>query len=570
MIKRIFNILTFIFIGLLPATAQVKKQEPALKREVTLYNPYKPSLPAATKKSFLPVMNDTTRVNPNFRYDIKTEPFLPAYNISMIKAAALLPEPLPKLYKSYINIGMGNYLTPLAELSITNERSKKGTMGLYARHYSSNGKIKLENDDNVFAGYADNDASLFGRKFFRKNILEGSADFSQKNRYAYGYAPNLSSPEKKDIPHRFYNMGAKASLASVTLDSSSFSYNFDIHYNYFYNTSDLFQHNIGFSGIMSKSFRGFYVGSDISYDYYKLSGFLLSNPKSILSVSPFLKKNSELWSFKLGLSAVIDNNMAVSPGPHIYPDMNFGFSIIPSYVRFFAGLSGKLEENTPLKIIEENPYLVQDGSLFKLPNTDHKLIVFTGFNGNTGLGGNYLVSASYSFINNMLFYSNTVFPSNPLSPQMGNNFIALTDDVDLLTIHGEMSGKISDKISFDGHASFYKYTLTKYPFAWNKPEWDAHLGLKYNLRDKIIAGVQLTGTGKRRLMVSNSEFTIPATEIVYGMPAHINMNLSAEYRYSKILSFWAKFNNISYNRYNEWAYYPSQRFQYMLGITYSL
>jgi hypothetical protein len=153
---------------------------------------------------------------------------------------------------------------------------------------------------------------------------------------------------------------------------------------------------------------------------------------------------------------------------------------------------------------------------------------------------------------------------------MGNNFIVLPDDVELLTIHGEMSGKISDKISYNGKANWYKYTLTMNDFAWNKPDWDAQLGLKYNLRDKIIVGAELTGTGKRKFVVSNSEISLPPTEIVFDMPAHFNLNLSAEYRYSKILSFWTKFNNISYNRYYEWAFYPSQRFQYMLGFTYSL
>ena len=34
------------------------------------------------------------------------------------------------------------------------------------------------------------------------------------------------------------------------------------------------------------------------------------------------------------------------------------------------------------------------------------------------------------------------------------------------------------------------------------------------------------------------------------MPAHFNLNLSAEYRYSKILSLWAKFNNISFMSLN--------------------
>jgi len=58
--------------------------------------------------------------------------------------------------------------------------------------------------------------------------------------------------------------------------------------------------------------------------------------------------------------------------------------------------------------------------------------------------------------------------------------------------------------------------------------------------------------------------------VIYEMPTHFNLNLSAEYRYSKILSFWAKLNNIANNHYYEWAYYPSQGFLFMLGFTYSL
>src|SRR5674476_799163 len=185
MIKRNL-IIPFLLILSLSVTGQVKKQDTGLKREVTLYNPYKPSLPESKKKSFLPDMNDTSKVRPDFRYEINTTPFVPEYTISPIKAASLLPDPLPKLYKSYVNIGLGNYITPLAEVSITNERSKKGSIGFYGRHFSTNGKIILDNGKKVFAGYMDNDVSLFGRRFFKKNILEGSLDYAEKSRYAYG------------------------------------------------------------------------------------------------------------------------------------------------------------------------------------------------------------------------------------------------------------------------------------------------------------------------------------------------------------------------------------------------
>jgi hypothetical protein len=208
-----------------------------------------------------------------------------------------------------------------------------------------------------------------------------------------------------------------------------------------------------------------------------------------------------------------------------------------------------------------------------LPNTDHALIISSGLKGNTGIGGNYLVSASYSLINDMLFYSNIIFPFGMLAPEVGNHFIPLHDDVELLNIHGEIGGLISDKISYNGSANWYKYTLSENDFAWNKPAWDTRIGVKYNLKDKIIIGAELTGIGKRKLhvMVLNiMSSSTPTTHIILDMPVHFNLNLSAEYRYSKILSFWAKFNNISYNRYYEWAYYPSQRFLCMLGFTYSL
>jgi hypothetical protein len=589
MMKRNLIIPILIIFSLLPVNAQIKKTETGLKREVTLYNPYKPSLPESIKRSFLPDINDTSKVIPVFRYDVKTTPLLPEYTISPIKAASLLPDPLPKLYKGYINAGIGNYLTPLAEISVTNERSKKGSIGFYARHFSTNGKVGLDNGTRVFAGYMDNNVSLFGNKFFRNNILKSSVDFSQKVRYAYGYSPYVKeyfnpvlmdfTPEKSDIRMRYNNLGAKASLSSLTLDSADLSYKFDVYYNYFYNEKKLFQHSAGFSGMMAKSFEGLYIGSGINYDYYRLPDSLLTTPEYIASISPFIKKNSEKWSFKLGIQALLDKNITESPKFHLYPDINLSLNVVPSYVSFFAGLSGKLDKNEPSAVISENPYLIRDGSLFKLPNTSHDLVISSGLRGNTGLGGNYMVSVSYSLISNMLFYSNIVVPDSVFVTARGSYFSALADDVELLNVHGEMSGPINDKLSFNGSANLYKYSLSRFEYAWNKPDWDTKIGLKYNLRDKIIAGIEVTAQGKRREIV-NGDLPIPFTNptvliipdqrFIIQMPAHLNLNLSAEYRYSKILSFWTKLNNISNNHYSEWAFYPTQGFLFMLGFTYSL
>jgi len=170
----------------------------------------------------------------------------------------------------------------------------------------------------------------------------------------------------------------------------------------------------------------------------------------------------------------------------------------------------------------------------------------------------------------MLFFSNRIYPVIPGPAELGNFFLPLNDDAEVLNVHGEVTGQIGDKISFRGIANWYKYTLTKSDHAWNRPDWDMKISVKYNLRDKIIASADLTSLGKYSLVAYKYDLLLPPAQITFNKPAHFNLNIGAEYRYTKILSVWAKINNISFNRYYEWAYYPTQRFLLMAGFTYSL
>jgi hypothetical protein len=522
-------------------------------------------------------MIDTSKVRPDFKYHIESKPFFPVYSISPIKPAALLPDPLPKLYKSYIKFGFGNHTTPLAEVSITNERSKKGAIGIYASHFSTNGKVELQkNLKKAFAGYMDNDVTIFGKKFLRKSVLKSSVDLSQKIRYAYGYDPffNDYDPSKEEIRLNYYNAGAAIGLASAKLDSASLSYDFDLAYNFFHNTGTLYQHGLGFTGLMAKSYKGFYVGSGLEFDYYSFSDSAYADPRYIAALSPFIRKSTKEWSVKLGFKALLDKGVIETAKLHVYPDLNFSFNIVPSYVSFFVDMSGKLMKNEPLNVIGQNPFIIPGKTLFNILNSDNSLVVKAGLTGSTGIEGNYQLSASYSVVDDMLLFTNNIVMNGitPLRRGRGNYFKPLSDDAEILNVHGEMSGKIAGFLSLNTEANWYRYTLTKNDFAWNKPAWDASVGLKYNLVNKIIAGMEISALGKRKLLVTTDFINFFGvtynTRIIE--PAYLNINLSAEYRYTKILSFWLKFNNISFNRYYEWAFYPSQRFLCLVGFTYSL
>ena len=575
MIRKIILIIStasFLF----SLSAQEREGETPLKREVTLYNPYKPSLPDFRKKSFLPDIVDTLSVSPSFSYDVKTTPYTPTYSISSIRPASLLPDPLPKLYKSYVKLGLGNNNTPLAELSITNGRSKRGAIGLYAKHYSSNGKVPLENDQKVFAGFMDNDATLFGKKFFRKSTLDVSLDFMQKTRYAYGYETQgpLYEPDRKDIRLDYYDIGGGASFSSVNLDSSDFAYDFGISYDYFRNEPKSAMNHIAFDGYLATEFEGFYLGSDIDLDSYTFSDTLNIEPKYVFSVSPFFRRSTGQWTFDLGVELLLDKNLKSSPAFHFYPDLKFGFTVVQDYMNFFAELGGGLERNDPLSIIRQNPFILGYGTIFNIPNTSQNITLTAGLKGNNGIGGNYLASVSYSQFEDMLFLSNIIYPDTASrAAERGNRFVPLTDEGNVINIHGEFTGSITPRLSFNAAGNFYKYTLLQndIDYAWTRPDWDGRLGLKYNLRDKIIAGLELNALGSRKMLISKSLTGWTTTSISETEePVHVNLGISAEYRYTKILSFWARINNMSYQRYYEWAFYPSQMFNFLIGFTYSL
>jgi hypothetical protein len=569
--KRTF-LIALALITTLTLVAQ-NKQESALKREVTLYNPYKPSLPDVVKKSFLPDMTDTAKVRPDFKYEVKTQPFMPPYTISPIKAASLIPDPLPKLYNSYVNLGFGNHITPLAEISISNQRSKKGNIGLYARHFSTNGNIVLEDAlEKAFAGYMDNDVMLYGRKFFRKAVFEGSLGYNQKSRYAYGYDTALFDyePDKKDIRLNYNNTGASFKLKSITLDSSDLAYDFGIDYGFFFTEAGYNQHSFDFSGEAAKIWKQFYVGAGAKFGYYIPSDSVSDKTKYIASLSPFIAKSTREWNVKLGFSLVTEKGLTGSSKLHVYPDLRFGFNIVPSYLSFIAELSGRLEQNQPVDVIGKNPFLFPGKQVYDIKNTNYSLIAKAGLSGETGIEGRYNLWGSYSIIDDYLLFSNYILTDGPLVLSHGNYFVPRYDQAEILNLHGDISGNINEKFSFDAGGNYYRYTLAENEYAWNRPDWDAKFGLKYNLRDKIIAGIGINAIGQRYGHVTLSEAMIPVSYQSTRMPYNLNFNLGAEYRYTRILSFWVKFNNISFSRYSEWLYYPSQRFFFMAGFTYSL
>jgi len=541
-------------------------QEETIKRSVTLYNPYKPTLQQATKRAILPETEDTTTVRVDFKYSFTPGRFAPVYKVAPIKSAALSPEPLPELQKGYVSLGLGSRLSPFLEISVSNGRSKKGSIGLFTRTYASAGKLNLNDFTRVFAGFMDNQAILYGKKYFKRSRLDTDIDLRQMSRYAYGYDTDNSGwdPSSKDIRSLYYDVTATARYFTMEPDSNDLNLDVALKYNLFSRQGDGLQHNPGFRVRGGKNMFGFYGGAEVDYDLYIFSDLIDSKARNLFSISPYITRGNEEWRFRFGLTAAADIRESTDPLEggnkkayvYFYPDVSFTFTVIPSFLRFRASIDGSLENNQAKSTAYVNPWLMPGDTLFSLRNTDNKLHLSAGIAGNINVSATYALDASYTFFKDMLLFMNDTVG-------VGNYFLPVYDEGNVLKIHGETIYPLNRQITLSILGNIYRYSLTGQEFAWHKPGWDATLKGDYNLRNKIIGSASLTMLGARHAMVR-----APESSVI--LPMHANLNLGLEYRYSHLLSFWVKANNISYDRYYEWNYYPAQSFMVLGGFTYSL
>ena len=88
--------------------------------------------------------------------------------------------------------------------------------------------------------------------------------------------------------------------------------------------------------------------------------------------------------------------------------------------------------------------------------------------------------------------------------------------------------------------------------------------INYNLRDKILIVTSLNGMSKRYAK------PLIAQQNPIKLKAFADINVEIEYRYTKILSFFVNFYNISSAKYYEWNQYPVYKFSILAGFTYAL
>jgi len=558
MIKIEFNTLQIILMALLLTAVFTGTSAQEINKEVFVVRPYEPTLSDAVKINFLPENKDVKFTTPKFEYSISPKRLESDFIPDPIKPAKTLATSLPKIYNSWLKIGLGNYRTSLAEFNISNLRSKDYAYGVYLFHKSSDGNIRLINDHKVPAGYNDNSVKLYGKRYYSKAKLTGNVRFDHRGFDYYGYNTDLFADSipliKQDsMRQRTYLLGFDLGVASTNTDSSHLNYHADLRYDHFWDKTKNMENRFLVGLGLNKNFRGLMAGLDVSFDYAHTDATLDTVTNTIVRFSPWISKRTRDWKFLLGFEAVAD--VEDFARYYFYPHASLDIVIIEKVLIPFIGVSGELQRNSYMDIADENRFIVPG---LHLKNTTTNLIAYAGLKGSITSAVRFRADVSYKAIRNMHFFFNDTIS------RLQNQFIAVYDEVDLITYHAQLVVQPSQAVNITLDGKYFEYSMLEQAKPWHMPDLRISLDGLFQLGGKFTLGTGFAVIGnrwvKRPLMPEGMVKIKPVADI----------NLKLNYNYSKAFTLFTELYNIADRSYLVWDHYPSQRFNFLFGLSYKL
>ncbi len=511
---------------------------------------FKPTIADAVKINDAPAYADSTSRIPPQTYSIFPKPIVTTFELAPIKPAQMLGEPLDRLYNSWVKIGAGLYNTFDGEGYYNSLRSKEYSYGVYVKSLSSESTLP----NSGYSGYSDNAVDLYGKKFYAKSTLFADLDYTSNVVHYYGY--DVASHEmvsKDSTRQRFSYISPSLRWVSHYTDTTHINYDAVLRY---FNLTDL--HQVNENNVFADiRMRGYYqkqlVGLEASVNYYDTHSSTDTVNHTILRATPSIDFKGEKWKLNLALPLVCDFSKEINAD--YYPSVNFNYNVLDNIIIPYGGIAGGYDTYDYKAMTDVNPFLSPTALL--LNSSRHE--GYLGLRGSLDANTSYNVKATYAFIDNMPFFVTDM-------TGLANKFDIVYDNVKFFNLHGELAFQKTAKLKLLAKADYNHYQMTNELRPWYKPEVEITLSAHYNLMDKIVLKGDLFFIGKQLAKTFDSNGDV----VIKQLNGIADINVGAEYKYSKLFNFFLNFDNIANYRYARWNNYPTQGFLLMGGISLTI
>jgi len=519
---------------------------------------FKPEIKESVRFADIPEIRDSVKRISGIQYGIVSNPLFPKYEVQKIDAAKMRNEPNKKLYHALLKAGYSPlYNMPYGEFLIGNLRAKDLAYGARLKHFSSSAQL----EDAGYSGFSDNLVNIHGKKFYKKHTLNGNFDYQQNVLHYYGYDTSLHKINDRNITRQRYQLiEPTLVLQSHFTDSTRINHRIKAG---FYNLQGLpmsSETNVNVDAVGTMFLNKEKLNVGLSTDFFNHQWRQDTINDLIVSLAPSFLAGGKKWKAEMGLKATL-NRFNQDTRFYFYPNLNVEYDIYESLIIPFAGVNGGLLKNSLRSFSNENPFI---DSTFRYANSNNKYNIFLGLKGKLSSNTGYEIKASYSQVDSMHFYAIKYSSQSPLF----NRFDVLYDNASLITVGGQLKYQMHEKMQVIGKANYYIYKLANLERAYHKPDYDLTLSGIYNLQSKIILRADVFLIGQQWVLTQKMNDMGNPVLINEQLKGLVDVNLEAEYRYTKMLSFFARFNNIANQRYYRWERYPTQRFNFTLGLSF--
>jgi hypothetical protein len=544
--------LIVIFAALIPFTGSAQTFQidagtdpaPIIRSEV-----HKIPEPARTKDTVLPT--------PDFSYGIQSKKYATTFGLDTIKAAKMGSEPLPKLYRTYTKLGFGNYASAMGEFNIMSVRSKNGAWGAHLGHWSAGTGPK--DVAGEFAGFSSQKVDLFGKRFTKKHELSAGFGFNRDVVYNYGSTAELNVFTKDYTRQKYNFFNTELGVKSFYADSEAVNHNVRFGYQHLDNRVGVTEDRLLVNANASRYLRTELIDATLGVDYNRVSGLGDTSNTTIVRFVPRFTAQGKKYNINAGVALVHETNQGGKT--FVWPFFHAQYDIVNHIiVPYLSFTFGTLERNNYRSLSVTNPFIASYNAV-ALRNTQRLFDLEIGLKGTLSAEVFYQVSASRYELRNAPFFVNTTLADEP----MQNKFNVVYDGADVIHIGGQIGWQKREKIKFVATGDWFQYSMDTELKPWHTPTLRLSFLASYNLADKILVHSEV--------YYLNGQYARTGTAAtgygVVNLKGLVDVNLGVEYRYNKFLSMYIDLRNIANQRYMRWNGYPTQKFNFMGGFTYT-
>ena len=541
--------------------------------EYVIQGIFSPTIADAQKIDMRPQPIDTILPEITMRYEMlpamaKVDPHVDS--IAPAKLSVLQTQ--NRLYRGFVKAGFGLYTTPLCELYVDQTRSRENAWGFHAKHFSSNGGL----DDVGPSDYSFNSVDGFYKQFLPNHEASGRLMYDRRRVSYYGFASSDSlldvldaTEAPDDYRKQFYNdIGFAARIRSLYKDSTKIAHDIALEVHSFSNLTGSRETNmrINVDLAMEDGSETYAAGVMIDNDAYRgVLGTGLDDSRqngTLIGLTPNASTRGDKYFVKVGAGIFVDAWAKTTF--HFFPQVYASYSLFGDILIPYVGVDGNRQRNSFRSLARENPWIT--GAPL-LANSSKMYDVYGGIRGSfsSDLGFDVRVSSS-RIKDKVLFVSTSNAP-------FGDRMAPVYDRVDILDLSGELHYHMREALNVNARIDVNTYTMKDQPEAWNLPPYQLAFGATYDLRGKLILKGEAQFLGRRKArgaeLVTTEQPNGTGQFATVELDGFLDLYFGAEYRYTKRLSVFVDFSNLSASKYERWYQYPVQRTLILGGATYA-